>query len=171
MKAVMTALTIYNQGADRALCETIAKADEELLKSDCGTYYHSVLSTMQHYLSYEIAWLQRYRTFDTYRALDNSFLDQQLDDILAKTKHSFIKTQSVLLTIDALFADLVSEMTDDDLHRMVKFTNPRGMEVEKKYWSTIFHVLNHSTHHRGEISAMLDILQISNDYAGFFRYV
>jgi uncharacterized damage-inducible protein DinB len=171
MKAVITALTIYNQGADRTLCETIAKADEELLKSDCGTYYHSILSTMQHYLSYQIAWLQRYRTFDTYRVLDNSFLDQQLDDILAKTKNSFTETQSVLRETDAVFVDLVNEMTDDDLDGMVKFTNPRGMEVEKKFWSTIFHVLNHSTHHRGEISAMLDMLKISNDYAGFFRYV
>jgi len=171
MKGVITALAIYNQGANRALCETIAKVDEELLRSDCGTYYHSILSTMQHFLSYEIAWLQRYRTFGTYRALDTSLLDRQLDDILAKTKNAFMETQSVLLAMDAVFMGLVNEMTGDDLDRMVKFTNPRGMEVEKKYWSTIFHVLNHSTHHRGEISAMLDILKISNDYAGFFRYV
>jgi uncharacterized damage-inducible protein DinB len=170
MKTVMAALTIYNQGADRALCDTIGKVDEDLLKSDCGTYYHSVLSTMQHYLSYEISWLQRYRTFGTHRALNNDLLDQQLDDILAKTKNSFVETQSVLLATDAVFVDLVSEMTDRDLDGVVKFTNPRGMEVEKKYWSTIFHVLNHSTHHRGEISAILDILKISNDYAGFFRY-
>ena len=171
MKRVMAALSIYNQGANGALCETIAKVDEDLLRSDCGTYYHTVLATMQHYLSYEISWLQRYRTFGTYRALNSNLLDQHLDDILAKAKNSFIETQSALLAIDAVFVDLVNEMTDDDLDRMVKFTNPRGMEVEKNYWSTIFHVLNHSTHHRGEISAMLDILKISNDYAGFFRYV
>jgi uncharacterized damage-inducible protein DinB len=171
MKTVIAALAVYNQGANKALCETVAKVDEDLLKRDCGTYYHSVLSTMQHYLSYEISWLQRYRTFGTYRALNNSLLDRQLDDILAETKNSFAETQSVLLAIDAVFVDLVNEMADDDLERTVQFTNPRGMEVEKKYWSTIFHVLNHSTHHRGEISAMLDILKISNDYAGFFRYV
>jgi uncharacterized damage-inducible protein DinB len=171
MKTVMAALTIYNQGANKALCETIARVDEDILKSDCGTYYRSVLSTMQHYLSYEISWLQRYRTFGTYKALNSILLDRQLDDILAKTKDSFVETQSVLLATNALFVDLVNEMTGDDLDRTVKFTNPRGMEIEKKYWSTIFHVLNHSTHHRGEISAMLDILKISNDYAGFFRYV
>ena len=171
MKAVIGALTIYNQGANKALCETIAKVDEALLKSDCGTYYHSVLSTMQHYLSYEISWLQRYRTFGAYTALNHGLLDQELDDILARTKNSFVETQSVLLAIDAVFVDLAKEMTDDDLERTVKFTNPRGMELEKRYWNTIFHVLNHSTHHRGEISAMLDILKISNDYAGFFRYV
>jgi uncharacterized damage-inducible protein DinB len=170
MKPVIAALAVYNQGANKALCETVANIEEELLKRDCGTYYHSVLSTMQHYLSYELSWLQRYRTFGTYTALNNSLLDRQLDDILGETKNSFAEIQSVLLAIDAVFVDLVNEMADNDLERTVKFTNPRGMEVEKKYWSTIFHVLNHSTHHRGEISAMLDILKISNDYAGFFRY-
>jgi uncharacterized damage-inducible protein DinB len=170
MKAIIAALTVYNQGADRALCETIGTVDEDSLKSDCGTYYHSVLSTIQHYLSYEISWLKRYRTFGAHAALSNSVLDPELDDILSRTKDNFKETQSVLLAIDAVFVDLLKEMTDSDLDRLVKFTNPRGEEIGKKYWNTIFHVLNHSTHHRGEISAMLDILKIPNDYAGFFRY-
>jgi uncharacterized damage-inducible protein DinB len=170
MKAIIAALTVYNQGANRALCETIAKVDEEPLKRDCGTYYHSVLATIQHYLSYEISWLKRYRTFGSHAALSDAILDRELDDILSRTKDSLKETQSVLLPIDAVFVNLVNEMTDSDLDRLVKFTNPRGEEIEKKYWKTIFHVLNHSTHHRGEISAMLDILKISNDYAGFFRY-
>ncbi len=171
MKAILAALAVYNQGANRALCETIAKVDEDTLKSDCGTYYHSVFSTIQHYLSYEVSWLKRYRTFGTHAALTTSILDPELDDILSRTKNNFKETQSVLLAIDAVFVNLVNELTDSDLDRLVKYTNPRGEEFEKKYWTTIVHVLNHSTHHRGEISAMLDILKISNDYAGFFRYV
>ncbi len=170
MKAVMIALALYNQGANKALCETIGKVDAELLKRDCGTYYHSVLSTMQHYLSYEISWLKRYRAFDRLGVLKDRILDAEPDDTLSRTKDSLRETESVLLTVDALFVGLVNGMTVTDLEGMVRFTNPRGEEIERKYWNTIFHVLNHSTHHRGEISAMLDILKIPNDYAGFFRY-
>ena len=37
MNAILAALAVHNQGANRALCETIAKVDEDTLKSDCGT--------------------------------------------------------------------------------------------------------------------------------------
>jgi uncharacterized damage-inducible protein DinB len=171
MKEVLTALAVYNQGANKALCETIAKVDEDLLKRDCATYYHSVLATMQHYLAYEISWLKRYRTMGTKKALSNSILDGELDDILSRTKDNFAETRSVLSAVDVLYVDLMNEMTDADFGEVVKLTNPRGEESERKYWNTVFHVLNHSTHHRGEISAMLDISKVSNDYAGFFRYV
>src|SRR5208282_3596563 len=137
MKAIMAALTVYNQGADKALCETIAKVEEDSLKSECGTYYHSVFSTIQHYLSYEVAWLKRYRTFGAHQALSTSILDPELDDILSRTKNNFKETQSVLLAIDAVFVNLVNEMTDSDIDGIVKFTNPRGEELEKKYWNTI----------------------------------
>jgi uncharacterized damage-inducible protein DinB len=171
MKSVISALAVYNQGANKALCETIGKVDDNLLKKDCGTYYHSVLSTIHHYLSYEISWLKRYRSFDTYKSLKNSVLDAELDDILSRMKNSVSETCSVLLAVDTIFVDLLNEMTDNDLARVVTFTNPRGEEISKSYWKTLFHVLNHATHHRGEISAMLDIQGISNDYAGFFRYI
>jgi uncharacterized damage-inducible protein DinB len=171
MKSIITALAVYNQGANKALCEIIAKVNEEILKKDCGTFYHSVLSTIHHYLSYEISWLKRYRSFGTQIALNNSILDGDLDSILSRTKNSVHETQSVLLTLDTIYVDLIHEMTDKDLEGAVTFTNPRGETIEKNYWKTVFHVLNHSTHHRGEISAMLDISGISNDYAGFFRYL
>lgn len=51
-----------------------------------------------------------------------------------------------------------------------KFKNIRGEEIEKIFWITIIHIFNHQTHHRGEISAMLDILNIKNDYSGIRLY-
>jgi uncharacterized damage-inducible protein DinB len=170
MKSVIAALAMYNQGANKALCDTLEKVDVNFLKKDCGTYYHSVFATIQHYLSYEISWLKGSRSYGTQKVLNNSILDEELEDILSRTKDNFSQTWSVLLTIDYIYVELVNEMTDNDLASMVTFSNPKGQEITKNYWKTIFHVLNHGTHHRGEISAMLDIEGISNDYAGFFRY-
>jgi uncharacterized damage-inducible protein DinB len=170
MKTLMTALAVYNQGANRALCETISKVDEDLLKKDCGTYYHSVLATVHHYLGYEIFWLKTFKATGPKAALDKAILDDGVDDVLAKGRDSFAETRTILATIDSIYVELMDEMTGGGFEETVKFTNPRGEQVERKYWNILFHVLNHSTHHRGEISAMLDTMKISNDYAGFFRY-
>jgi uncharacterized damage-inducible protein DinB len=170
MKTIMTALAAYNQGADRALCETISTIDDSLLKKDCGTFYHSVLVTIHHYLGYEIFWLKTFKAAAPKSALNKAILDDGVDDILAKGRDSFRETQAILAIVDSIYVDLANEMKPDDFEKTVKFTNPRSEQVERKYWNILFHVLNHSTHHRGEISAMLDTMKVSNDYAGFFRY-
>ena len=171
MKTIMTALATYNQGANRALYETVSAIDEDVLKKDCGTYYHTVLATIQHYLGYEIHWLKTFKAASSKAALDKAILEGAVDDILAKGRDSFGETRAILAAIDAIYVEFMEEMSPDDFERTVTFTNPRGEQVERKRWNALFHVLNHSTHHRGEISAMLDTMKISNDYAGFFRYV
>lgn len=48
-----------------------------------------------------------------------------------------------------------SKMSDKDLQEVIAFGNLEGKEESYVLWRMMFHALNHSTHHRGQINAML----------------
>jgi len=56
------------------------------------------------------------------------------------------------------------------LGNRMKYKNYKGEELERPYWNLVFHILNHGTHHRGEISALLDQGGVANDFSGFNLY-
>ena len=171
MKEVILALAKYNRGANLNLIETLEKAGSGVATKETGTYYKTVLGTIQHCLWYEVSWLRRYKVLGDYPALSAVVLDEELDTLKAKVGEDFLKLSSLMKEIDALYVSFIEEVKVEDLLKPLKFKNYKGDEQERIVWQTIFHVLNHSTHHRGEISGALDRMGVSNDFAGFFRYL
>ena len=171
MKEVILALAKYNRGANLNLIETLEKAGSEAATRETGTYYKTVLGTIQHCLWYEVSWLKRYKALGDCPALSAVVLDEELDTLKAKVGEDFSKLSALMKEIDALYVSFIEEVKVEDLLKPLKFKNYKGDEQERIVWQTIFHVLNHSTHHRGEISGALDRMGVSNDFAGFFRYL
>jgi len=171
MKEVILAFAKYNRGANLNLIETLEKAGPEMATKETGTYYKTVLGTIQHCFWYEVSWLKRYKVLGDYPALGAVVLDEEIDSLKAKVGEDFLKLSALMKEIDALYVSFIEEVKVEDLLKPLKFKNYKGDEQERIVWQTIFHVLNHYTHHRGEISGALDRMGVSNDFAGFFRYL
>jgi uncharacterized damage-inducible protein DinB len=171
MKEVISALAKYNRGANQNLIETLEKAGADTAIKETGTYYKTVLGTLQHCLWYEVSWIKRYTVLGDYPALRAAVLNEEVDALKAKVGDDFAKLSILLKEIDALYISFLEEVKPEDLQKPVKFKNYKGEDQERIVWQTIFHVLNHSTHHRGEISGALDRMGVANDFAGFFRYL
>lgn len=171
MKEVIVAFAKYNRGANLNLVETLGKAGAEVLTKETGTYYQTVLGTIQHCFWYEVSWLKRYKALGDYPALQAAVLDEDVDRLKAMVGDDFAKLAALMKEIDSLYVSFVEELKDEDLMKPIRFKNYKGEEQERIVWQTIFHVLNHYTHHRGEISGALDRMGVSNDFAGFFRYL
>ena len=172
MTEIIRSLAHYNRGANLALIDTLEKAGPEIAARQTGTYYKTVLATMQHCLWYETAWLKRYKaTFDACKALSAPVLDEKYEAMKERAGDDFAMTAAIIRDADAVFEALAAELPDEDFRKIVKFRNFQGEQQERPVWQTMFHVLNHSTHHRGEISGALDAMGVANDYAGFFRYL
>jgi uncharacterized damage-inducible protein DinB len=171
MKEVMLALAKYNRGANLNLIETLEKAGPEVASKETGTYYKTVLGTIQHCFWYELSWLKRYKALGDYPSLRAAVLDEEMEALKAKVGADFAKLAPLMKEIDSLYVSFVEEAKVEDLEKPIKFKNFKGEDQERIVWQTIFHILNHYTHHRGEISGALDRMGVSNDFSGFFRYL
>jgi uncharacterized damage-inducible protein DinB len=171
MKEVILAFAKYNRGANLNLIGTLGKAGAEVANKETGIFYKTVLGTIQHCFWYEASWLKRYKALGDYPTLRAAILDEEIDALKAKIGDDFTKLSALMKEIDSLYVSFVEEVKPEDLMKPIKVKNYKGEDQERIVWQTIFHVLNHFTHHRGEVSGALDRMGVTNDFAGFFRYL
>lgn len=171
MKEVILALAKYNRGANLNLVGTLEKAGSDVATRETGTWYKTILGTIQHCFWYEALWLRRYKALGGHPSLEAAILDEDLEAQKARVGDDFGKLVPLMKEVDSLFVSFVEEVAEEDLRKPIKFKNYKGEEQERIVWQTVFHVFNHYTHHRGEISGALDRMGVENDFAGFFRYL
>jgi uncharacterized damage-inducible protein DinB len=71
--------------------------------------------------------------------------------------------------LDDILILFIQEMTNDDLQKIIVWTDWEGKEVKKKLKTYLMHMFNHATHHRAQISLYLDMIGKTNDYSIFFN--
>jgi len=77
---------------------------------------------------------------------------------------SFAELTQAIETTDRAFIDLISELTEGDLARVIPVESVHGVE-ERTTLLLLLQALNHGTHHRGQISQLFDEMGIENDYS------
>jgi uncharacterized damage-inducible protein DinB len=170
MKEMLVAFATYNREANRKLVGILSTVDEATLREDQGSYYKSILGSLEHLAGGEIGWLRRFNGFFSYKSLSSSPLVTGPEALAARLAAGPASLYTALAEIDELFVAFVGELEEASLSSRVNYKNMKGDALQRDYWHTIFHILNHGTHHRGEISALLDRKGIANDYSGFNLY-
>jgi uncharacterized damage-inducible protein DinB len=171
MKEVFIALSEYNREANRKLVDILRGMDASALRENQGAYYKSILGTLEHIVSAELFWLRKYAGFFSYRSLEgHRCITGDLDAMKAAIHDKPAAVYETLAELDQLLVEFVAETAPEDLHKRVVHVNHKGDRFERAYWNLILHVFNHSTHHRGEISALLDRKGAANDFSGFYLY-
>lgn len=161
----------YNKKADAAMMKILATLPEESLRKDLGTFFKSIADTVLHTAAAEIIWLKRIRGFLNYECIGRSALADMTDgELMALGAKDCRALFALKENIDDLYVSIVAETKAEDLGRRFRYTSVSGREMEKTYWHMLLQVLNHGTHHRGAISAMLDILKVDNDFSGIVLY-
>ena len=77
----------------------------------------------------------------------------------------FSELQKAIETLDNAFVEMVASLSDEDLSRTVTFTTTRGT-AEYALCIFIMQYANHGTHHRGQISQILDEMGVENNFSG-----
>lgn len=141
-------MTRYNQWQNRSLitaADTLTDADRW---KDRGAFFRSIAETLNHILWDDRLWLARFRRDDKAVSRINAqhpYTNTPVD------WPAYMDQRNTLDEEIVVWADL---LTSEDLSSMITWR--RGAErVQTTLGFNLVHLINHQTHHRGQVHAML----------------
>jgi uncharacterized damage-inducible protein DinB len=170
----LVTLARYSQHANRRMFEVLGKEDvRERVAEKVDGYFDSIVAILNHLALADIAWIRRL-----------SEVWGSLPVFLRQPASTWAVTEDIfstpLLTLDALeqqqgeldefLFSLAREagpaLDAGTVPEIIAYRDTLGNPVSIPAEGALLHVLNHHTHHRGQISQILDAMGIENDYSG-----
>lgn len=173
MRNIFKTLAMYNRSVNQSMMDLLGGMTDEQVKADMKAFFHSIFETFMHTLNTDLVWLRRFEVIypDLKCLKGNAFLALEDRQIRKNAEGSFRNLFETRKHIDALIEEFIHEINDQDFIRAIQYTNIRGEHMEKLLWQALLHWFLHQTHHRGNISVMLDMLGVSNDYSSLISRV
>lgn len=173
-KRVLTLMAEYNRKANRMLISIfrdIQKINESDLYKETGSYFKSLINSFTHIIKTDIYFFSILRKYSNKKIIAN-------EEILTYLNDNFLFNKPIDANLDTLFDtrkkldDIIIDIINsiDDYNVIIKIDFADDM-VKKPIYHIIMHELNHNTHHRGEISAMLDMMGYVNDYSNLITII
>jgi len=132
----------YSSWATQRLMDVAAQLSEEELTRDFKTADKTVLDTLVHIYAADRIWLTR--VLGEQRA---TFVDPEDRDLtLLQTEWPALHQRWKLWLRD---------FNDGDVTRVIDFKDTKGRPYSQPVWQILLHLVNHGTHHRGQVSGFL----------------
>jgi uncharacterized damage-inducible protein DinB len=137
----------YNAWQNNQLIDTVKGMNAADLALDRGAFFGSILGTLSHLVWGDLAWMSRLEGGD------------MPSGKLAETA-TFIQDAAVWCSersrTDNRISQWMAQLSDADLQGdLTWFSSSSGRDVTKPVAMCVAHMLNHQTHHRGQVHAML----------------
>lgn len=148
MKTHLLLLAQYNIWATARLAENLRKVSQEDFHKNVGLFFESIMGTLNHLLLGEhYLWFSR---FDQGISPQMSLSTQLHSDQMLLLDELEQKSRNWMTFLDALDESrLAGDLT---------YNRANGDQLTLPYESTLIHVFNHATHHRGQITAAMTAL-------------
>ena len=146
-----------------AMLDIIEKNPESYSYKTKG-YYDSISSVINHLYISSLHWL------NDFSVVINTNIKKEIAEIKLPEYGSFpllnIKDARLeLLKTTHMSEILCNEIEESDLSKVMTKKRKNGQIIEKGVWKALIHFFNHQTHHRGQVSEVLDEMKIENDYS------
>lgn len=170
-KKIMNMMALYNKNANKKLIEILLTVKEEDLIKETNAYFKSVLGTFKHIIQCDIYFFNVYRKYSSKKKIENEDILNYLNEDFTfninidENLNSLIDIRKKL---DDVIIAIVNSIEDFNISGKVIIPNT---VIKKPRYHLIMHALNHSTHHRGEISVMLDQMEYKNDYSNLMTMI
>ncbi|HKT40793.1 MAG TPA: DinB family protein [Rhodanobacteraceae bacterium] len=140
-------LARYKAWADERLYAMLAGLSVDQLAAPTPIFAGSILRTLNHVHLMDVVW--------------KSHLLRVPHDLATRNPEatpSFPELRDAQRDIDAWYVDYTKTMTPDGCNEVVHFAFIGGGEGALRREDIVLHVVNHTTYHRGHVTAMLNQL-------------
>jgi uncharacterized damage-inducible protein DinB len=130
-----------------AACDSLTM---EQWSRSLGHSWGSVHGLLTHMFAAEVIWLARWK------GTSPRALHQPAEfPTFAELEKAWMKTEIEMM-------EFVGSLTEKSLTQDITYTSTRGEKYTYPLGQLVLHLANHSNHHRGELAAMLAILNVQH---------
>ena len=146
MIQIFSRMARYNRWMNERLMATCSQLSDAERKQPRRVPFGSIHGIWNHLLLCDRAWLHRFEG----TPVPFSRLDEEICAYWDELRIQRAQTDDA---IDAFVAALPNEKLNSTL-RFVSMSNPTPRELP--FWIAVSHLFNHQTHHRGQITALME---------------
>jgi uncharacterized damage-inducible protein DinB len=132
----------YSAWASQRMLDAASRLTEEELSRDFKTSDKSVIGTLAHTFAADRFWLGRIQGNAPATFIDD---EDRRFDILRKEWPA----------LQQRWREWAAPLTDEDVAAKISYKDTEGNPYEQPLWQILLHVVNHATHHRGQVSGFL----------------
>ena len=159
----------YNQAGNKKIYGILEKMSNEEREKDRGSYYGSLSGLLRHTLGGTWFFLDMFKP-----ALAGNAAALKAVDALPPmpppegplNEAQWKELGGTLEAVDAAYTAMAEALSEADLRLPVKLEWYGGNPDSVPLSFMLGQLLVHNTHHRGQISQILDSLKIDNDFSG-----
>jgi len=157
LKSNFELMADYNQWMNERTYEAVSTLSASERTENRGAFFGSIMGTLNHILVGDTIWLKRFsghpaklEALDYVRSLQapkalGSILYAEFDDL-----------REARIKMDRTIQEFSHELTDEVLLSSLSYSNTKGEPFTKNWGHLIQHFFNHQTHHRGQVSTLLN---------------
>ena len=175
VKYIFEAFSENNKRANIDMDNIVKKLSEEEWEKQFSGYYKSIHDLCSHIYISDYTWLNRLCEFCEFTEIkhlvnDNDLLNYNWGKIMFENINEYLQKREEL---DEIICSFVNKVKEEQLLQIMpldekgRVKNMEGNIFKKQLWTYLFHIFNHATHHRAQISIYLDMLGKENDYNEF----
>lgn len=151
VKKFLIMMAEYHLWAYEQLFASLQKVPDKLyFDQSVKLFFGSIHGNLNHLCLVDHLWQGRF--------IGQAFLVQSLDQEIYQARDEL--QQAILESADQ-WTDYVKQATLEELNKPKIYKNTKGVENQFLPATTLLHVFNHGTHHRGQITAALTVLDFN----------
>ena len=147
----------YNQWMNQKIYQAAQQLGNEASQQDRGAFFGSILGTLNHIWVADVIWLRRFsqhpQQYPSLSLLPELSSYTALDQTVADNVETLQKLRQEL---DKTIIQWCQEIASADLEHSLEYFDTKGNSYNKNFGQLIQHFFNHQTHHRGQVSTLIN---------------